>query len=779
MTAPTAPTAPAASGAPRQPQRRPQRQVVRPAGLLSRQRAATVFSGTPGRLRLLGGLAILLVVVFGFAAGIGEVGGLQTDISNARSNAAQLVRIQTVLTSLVQADANATNAFLVGGLEPAAEETAYTQGISTAASTLAEASSANPSDVLAFSLASVNQALAIYTGLIESARANNPARGFPVGAAHLRQASTTLQQRALPPLAALVRVEQQRVNDSIAQGGNARAVMATWLLIALIRPRGAAGCLVVHEDQAAGQPADLVATLMVLVFGLVGLAVLGWSQSRTNDVRSGAYAQTVALATAVEGFDAKSAEALTLINRGNGQDYETLFESLSSAASNELQTLPSANAPETATATDFSTYLSAHKLPVRALDDGGNWDQVAATATGTGVANRDFDAFQADSSKALDAQAAHLSKSLKDAGAPLGVLAGILLRRRARGRRLDLARGLSAAGGIPMTARMRARLAVVMALVAVALVACSSSSSSSTATLPPLGLSSTTTTAPAGPTTIAPAVDCGNPVASFAPSGPLPHPGGPMPANSEMATILKRGRLIAGVSADTLLFSYRNPLTGAIEGFDVDMVRQVAQAIFGDPNKVQYKIETYAQRIPDLLSGAVDIVADVMTINCSRWQQIDFSSQYYEAGQKVLVSSNASKAKSIDDLDGQTVCAAEGSTNIQELADYPKVKVVPVADVSDCMVLFQEGKVDAVTGDDTVLAGFVAQDPYAKVVGPDFTSEPYGLGIAKTHTEFVRFVNQVIAQMRTDGTWKSMYSKWLKPTGPVPDPPPAVYGRNP
>jgi polar amino acid transport system substrate-binding protein len=312
---------------------------------------------------------------------------------------------------------------------------------------------------------------------------------------------------------------------------------------------------------------------------------------------------------------------------------------------------------------------------------------------------------------------------------------------------------------------------------AVALVACSSTSSGTPATLPPLGLSSTTTTAPSGPTTTTPVVSCGNPVASIAPTSPLPTPGGTMPAGSDMATIKKRGRLIAGVSADTLLFSYRNPLTGNIEGFDVDMVRQVAQAIFGNPDKVQYKIETYAQRIPDLLSGAVDIVADVMTINCSRWQQIDFSSQYYEAGQKVLVST-ASKAKSIDDLDGQRVCAAEGSTNIQELANYPKVKVVPVPDVSDCMVLFQEGTVDAVTGDDTVLAGFVAQDPYAKMVGPDFTSEPYGLGIAKTHPDFVRFVNSVLAGMRTNGTWKQLYVKWLKPTGAVPNPPPAVYGRS-
>jgi polar amino acid transport system substrate-binding protein len=251
-----------------------------------------------------------------------------------------------------------------------------------------------------------------------------------------------------------------------------------------------------------------------------------------------------------------------------------------------------------------------------------------------------------------------------------------------------------------------------------------------------------------------------------------------MPAGSFMAAIQQRGRLIAGVSADTLLFGYRNPLTGKLEGFDIDVIRQVAQAIFGDPNRVEYKVVTYAQRIPALLDGSVDIVADVMTVNCERWQQIAFSSQYFDAGQKILVRTD-SPATGIADLDGKRMCAANGSTNIENLKNYPKVKVTPVDDISDCMVLFQQGAVDSVTGDDTVLAGFVAQDPYAKIVGAPLTSEPYGLGIARTHPDFVQFVNSILERLRSDGTWAQMYRQWLRPTGAVPNPPPAVYGRNP
>ena len=308
---------------------------------------------------------------------------------------------------------------------------------------------------------------------------------------------------------------------------------------------------------------------------------------------------------------------------------------------------------------------------------------------------------------------------------------------------------------------------ILVSLIMIAAACSSSTARSGQSPRPAVTASTTTTVAP---------VNCGNPVASYAPTGPTPAAGN-MPAGTYMAQIQQRGRLIAGVSADTLLFGYRNPLSGNLEGFDIDLVRQVAQAIFGDPNRVEYKVLTYAQRIPALTDGTVDIVADVMTVNCARWQKIAFSSQYFDAGQKILVRTD-SKATGIADLDGKRMCAAKGSTNIDNLKNYPKVKVAPVDDISDCMVLFQQGAVESVTGDDTVLAGFVAQDPYAKIVGTPLTSEPYGLGIARTHPEFVQFVNSILQRLRADGTWKQMYTRWLQPTGAVPDPPPAVYGRN-
>ncbi|MFF5077868.1 glutamate ABC transporter substrate-binding protein [Actinoplanes sp. NPDC000266] len=313
---------------------------------------------------------------------------------------------------------------------------------------------------------------------------------------------------------------------------------------------------------------------------------------------------------------------------------------------------------------------------------------------------------------------------------------------------------------------MRRTIAAATALVlALGLAACSADSSSLSGDMATQPLAEVPGPAPAQGASKAPAC---NPRASLAPLNPMPQ-AGKMPAGSYMETIQKRGRLILGTSQDTLLFSSRNPFTGEIEGFDVDMGRQVAAALFGDPNKIQIKVIGYDQRVSSVVSGAVDIVADTMTANCERKQDVNFSSIYYEAGQKVLVSTS-SGATRIEDLGGKKVCSVQGSTSFDNIAKV-KAKTKPIAVAraafGDCLVAFQRNEVDAVTTDDTILAGMAAQDPYAKVVGQKFTEEPYGMAMPKQHPEFTQFVNGVLARNRANGTWQKTYDKWLGATFPV------------
>lgn len=270
-----------------------------------------------------------------------------------------------------------------------------------------------------------------------------------------------------------------------------------------------------------------------------------------------------------------------------------------------------------------------------------------------------------------------------------------------------------------------------------------------------------------------PPVDRGScdPLASYRPATGAPT----IPSGSTMAQIRDRGRLLVGVSQNTYLFGYRDPFTGQLVGFDIDIAREIARAIFGDPDRIQFRAISSADRIPVLRDNEVDIVVRTMTMNCQRWEEVAFSTQYYSAGQRVLVD-RTSEAEGIDDLGGQKVCAAAGSTSIRNVAAAESAPVpVSVTGWTDCLVLLQQGRVDAISTDDAILAGLAAQDPNTRVVGEQFSEEPYGVAVNRSQVDLVRYVNAVLEQIRADGTWTGIYERWLTDLGPAPKPPPARY----
>lgn len=322
---------------------------------------------------------------------------------------------------------------------------------------------------------------------------------------------------------------------------------------------------------------------------------------------------------------------------------------------------------------------------------------------------------------------------------------------------------------------LRRRLPAMVAVAALgALAGCSGVTYAETP-LPPTAPPSSSSAAPP-----APAQTCDNATQSYAPLPSLPSRG-QIDDPTMRDRIIKRGYLVVGVSADTYLFGARDPFSGGITGFDIDMARTVAKAIFGDPNKVQLRVITAADRLPLLESRQVDMVARNMSMTCDRWQKIAFSAEYYRSGQKVLVSKALPGAKdlSLADLKGRRVCAPAGTTSLAKLEQVKGPVVVTAPTHTACLVLLQQGKADAITGDDTVLAGLAAQDPNTVVTSAKaITVEPYGLGLNKADVYLARYVNRVIADLEASGEWKKIYDRWLAgQLGPAPAPPTPVYGR--
>lgn len=317
---------------------------------------------------------------------------------------------------------------------------------------------------------------------------------------------------------------------------------------------------------------------------------------------------------------------------------------------------------------------------------------------------------------------------------------------------------------------MRARAA--MGALVVALVAgCGTSPSPQAVTVAPVdampGGVQEVTTAPA-------AADGNCDVEASLRPGPVPKPGA-MPSGSTMAAIAERGRLVVGVDQNQYLFGFRNPATGQLEGFDIDVAREIARAIFGDPNRIELRVVEAGERESALRSGQVDLVARTFSINCARKDSVAFSTVYFYADQRILVL-KGSGIRSAADLSGKRACAVTGTTSVARLfALDPRPKVFGAGTWTDCLVMLQQGQLDAIGTDAVVLAGLAAQDPNVQVVGPSLGVEPYGIGIKKENADLVRFVNGVLDGIRADGTWERLYQAQLQPLGPSPGPPPPRY----
>ncbi|MFJ3493239.1 glutamate ABC transporter substrate-binding protein [Streptomyces sp. NPDC086091] len=235
----------------------------------------------------------------------------------------------------------------------------------------------------------------------------------------------------------------------------------------------------------------------------------------------------------------------------------------------------------------------------------------------------------------------------------------------------------------------------------------------------------------------------------------------------------EKRKLVVGVDQNSYRWGYRDPNnTGAaLEGFDIDLVRRIAQDLLGDPNAVQFKAIPTNQRVPAIQEGRVDMVVRTMTISCDRIKDVAFSAPYFRTGQQVL----APKSSTITGYDGslarKKICTATGSTaNSRLAADRRSGKLPASADISttvpnqlDCLVRLQLGEVDAVVTDGALAASQAAQDPTVELKGAPFTAEYYGVAMKQDADDLVRRVNRILVAYRADG-WQASYDKWLSAT---------------
>lgn len=237
----------------------------------------------------------------------------------------------------------------------------------------------------------------------------------------------------------------------------------------------------------------------------------------------------------------------------------------------------------------------------------------------------------------------------------------------------------------------------------------------------------------------------------------------------------KDRRLIVGVDQNSYRWGYLDPNneSGALEGFDIDLVHRIAQDLLGDPDAVQFKAIPTSRRIDAVRGGEVDMVVRTMTISCSRLAEVAFSAPYFRTGQQVLAPKNSSVTGYDTSLAGKRVCSADGSTAHDALAaDRTSGRLPASTDIRttvpnqlDCLVKLQLGQVDAVVTDGALAASQAAQDPTVELKGGLFTDEYYGVAMKRGADDLVREVNGTLRDYLKDPDgWRASYTRWLHPT---------------
>ena len=233
-------------------------------------------------------------------------------------------------------------------------------------------------------------------------------------------------------------------------------------------------------------------------------------------------------------------------------------------------------------------------------------------------------------------------------------------------------------------------------------------------------------------------------------------------SSDPLAQLKAKGKLSVGVKVDVPSFGYQNINTGEIEGFEIDLAKAVAKAIFGDEKAIVFTPVTAKTRGPLLDTGELDMVAATFTVTEERKNSWDFSTIYYVDAVAVMVKKN-SPFRKFTDLAGKTIGVAQSATTkksleagattagialkFSEYATYPEIKVA-----------LDSGRIDAFSVDFAILNGYMEDS--TMLLDERFAKQDYGVAVKKGNAALLNVVNKTIADMQASGELSAMLEKW-------------------
>ena len=236
------------------------------------------------------------------------------------------------------------------------------------------------------------------------------------------------------------------------------------------------------------------------------------------------------------------------------------------------------------------------------------------------------------------------------------------------------------------------------------------------------------------------------PVQSFAPS-------------TAMAKIQKRGKLIVGVKFDQPLFGLKNPVSGKLEGFDIEIARMLAKDLTGNPDNIEFVESVTKNREAFIQQGKVDVIIATYAVTDERKAVVGFAGPYFDTGVSMMVRKDDTSITKGADLAGKTVCTTTGARAIDILEDkVPEAKLTEFATYSECAQALKEKRVQAVVTGETILLGVVAQNQEQFRLVPGYIDvEADAIGFPKSDTALHDYLDGFLKRIAGNGEWKTAY----------------------
>ena len=236
------------------------------------------------------------------------------------------------------------------------------------------------------------------------------------------------------------------------------------------------------------------------------------------------------------------------------------------------------------------------------------------------------------------------------------------------------------------------------------------------------------------------------------------------PAAADILSDIKaRGVLNVGVKADVLGFGFLNPATNQYEGYEIDIARELAKRLLGDPNKIKFTTVTAKTRTALLDSGELDMVIATFTITEQRKLVLDFSPPYYTDGIALLVYKN-SGIRSLSDLNNKTIGVAKGADTATRLTEKAGANILlnfaAFETYPEILAALQAGRVQAFSTDGSILKYYEQQDHKTTILPDRYSNEDYGVATRKGNDALRDWVAAQITDMQHSGLLKRWQQKW-------------------